>query len=308
VRRSGVTSSSLCGAGAGRWPAAAWAVLIGVGAGAAGCAHAPELPPPPPPKVSIGFCTGVAGLEEAKAAGFDYVELGVSAIARLPPLELEAALIRHRAIGLPTPVANGFLPAEVRVAGPEVDPDKQLAYVRVAFDRVVRFGVKLIVFGSPAARNVPAGFPRQEAMKQLVAFGKLIAPEAQRRGLVIGLEALRRQESNIVNTTAEALQVVRAVGHPSFQLTVDFYHLAIEKEDPAILLQAREHVRHLHFANPDGRVFPLDASEYDYYAFFENLRRIGYQGGLSVEARPKNGIARDGPISVGFLRAKIVGP
>ncbi len=271
------------------------------------CAHRPE-PPGPPPKVRIGLCTGVAGLAEAKAAGFDYVELGVSTIARLTPIELEAALIQHRAVGLPTPVANGFLPKEVRVTGPEVDPAQQLEYVRGAFDRVRRFGVRIIVFGSPAARNVPEGFSRPEAFRQLVAFGKLLAPEAASRGLVVTVEALRRQESNILNTTAEALELVQAVGHPSFQLMVDFFHLAIEKEDPAILLRARAHIRHFHFANPDGRVFPLDASEYDYYPFFASLYRMGFQGGMSIEARAKNGIARDGPIAVEFLRARISRP
>jgi D-psicose/D-tagatose/L-ribulose 3-epimerase len=271
------------------------------------CAHAP-LPPVPPPDVKIGRTTGVAGLEETKAAGFDYAELGVSAIARLTPVELEVALMHHRVIGLPTPVANGFLPAEVRVTGPQVDPARQLAYVRTAFDRMVRFGVKLIVFGSPAARNVPPGFSREEAWRQLVAFGKLIAPEAHRRGLVVCIEALRRQESNIINTSAEALQLVQEVGHPGVQLMVDFYHLAIEKEDPEILLRARDYIRHFHFANPNGRLFPLDASEYDYHPFFVNLRKIGFRGGLSVEASPPNGIERDGPITVGFLRARIAGP
>jgi D-psicose/D-tagatose/L-ribulose 3-epimerase len=287
-------------------PSRRWKVLACVGL-LASCAHTPE-PPAPPPKVAIGRCTGVAGLEETKAAGFDYAELGVSAIARMSPIELEAALIRHRATGLPTPVANGFLPAEVRVTGPDADPAKQLAYVRTAFDRVVRFGVKLIVFGSSGARNVPEGFPRETAWNQLVAFGKLIAPQAQARGLVVSIEPLRRQESNIINTAAEGLALVKAVNHPSFQLTVDFYHLAIEKEDPDILLRARDHIRHFHFANPNDRVFPLDASEYDYHKFFVNLRKIGFQGRLSVEARPKNGILHDGPRSVSFLRAAIVGP
>jgi D-psicose/D-tagatose/L-ribulose 3-epimerase len=258
--------------------------------------------------VAIGLCTGVVGLEAAREAGFDYAELEVAEIAGMSPVELEAALMRHRVVGLPTPVANGFLPAEVRVTGPAVDPARQLTYIRTAFDRVARFGVRLIVFGSSAARNVPAGFPREEAWKQLVAFGKLIAPEAQKRGLVVSVEALRRQESNILNTTAEALELVRAVAHPSFQLVVDFYHLAVEKEDPDVLLRAREHIRHFHFANPEGRLFPLDASEYDYHPFFVNLRKIGFQGGLSVEARPKNGIDRDGPATVTFLRARIAGP
>jgi D-psicose/D-tagatose/L-ribulose 3-epimerase len=255
--------------------------------------------------VKIGRTTSVMGLEETKAAGFDYAELGVSNIAKMSEEELAQALAKHKAVGLPTPVANGFLPGDLKLTGPAPDRDRQMAYVRKAFDRMARFGVKLIIFGSGNARNVPDGFSREEAWAQLVDFGKRIAPEAQARGLVVSIEPLRKKESNIINTAAEGLELVEAVGHPHFQLMVDFYHLASDGEDPDILLKAKDHIRHFHFANPNGRLFPLDASEYDYRRFFDNIRKIGFRGGLSVEAKPKNGIAQDGPKTVAFLRAQL---
>jgi sugar phosphate isomerase/epimerase len=76
-----------------------------------------------------------------------------------------------------------------------------------------------------------------------------------------------RQESNIINTAGEGFELVKAISDPNFELLIDFYHLASEKEDPAIILRAREHIRHLHMANPQGRVFPLKW-EFDYAPFF----------------------------------------
>jgi D-psicose/D-tagatose/L-ribulose 3-epimerase len=265
----------------------------------------PVAAAPTGPAVKIGRCTGVDGLEETKAAGFDYAELGVASIARMTDQEFDAALAKHKAVGLPTPVANGFLPAEVRVTGPDVNPEQQVKYVRQAFSRMARLGVKTIVFGSGPARNLPDGFPREQAWQQLVEFGKRIAPEAQYHGMVVSIEPLRKQESNIINTAAEGLKLVQEVAHPNFQLMVDFYHLAIEKEDPDILIKAKDHIRHFHFANPNDRVFPLQASEYNYDKFFQNIRKIGFRGGLSVEAKPKNGITQDGPRSVAFLRSAL---
>ena len=61
-------------------------------------------------KVLIGFCVGLKGLETAKAAGFDYVELGTTEIAALSDAEFEAALARVKQAGFPTPNANLFLP------------------------------------------------------------------------------------------------------------------------------------------------------------------------------------------------------
>ena len=95
--------------------------------------------------------------------------------------------------------------------------------------------------------------------------------------------------------------MVKAVGHPNFELLIDFFHLASEKEDPAIILEARDHIRHLHVANPRGRVFPQQWEEYDYAPFFANLRQIGYAGGISVEASSKD-VPTEAPRAITLLR------
>src|SRR5256885_7450926 len=102
------------------------------------------------------------------------------------------------------------------------------------------------------------------------------------------VEQLKSHETNIITAAAEGLKWVKAVDHPNFQLMVDFYHLASEKEDPRILVEARDHIRHFHIANPNKRVFPMSASEYDYAGFFQNLKKMGYHGRISVEAGTKN--------------------
>jgi sugar phosphate isomerase/epimerase len=257
-------------------------------------------------KVLVGYCVGLKGLEAAKAAGFDYVELGVTEIAGLSDADFDAALERVKQVGIPTPNANLFLPASMRLTGPQpLDPEQQMAYVQKAFARLNRLGVKIVCFGSGGARRVPEGFPMEEAFKQLVAFGKRIAPEARANGITVVIEPLRRQETNIINTAAEGLDLVKAVGDPNFQLLIDFYHLASEKEDPAIVLQAREYIRHLHMANPQGRVFPLKWDEFDYAPFFANLRKIGYAGRISVEASTKD-VPTEGPLAIALLRRAFV--
>jgi sugar phosphate isomerase/epimerase len=258
--------------------------------------------------VLVGYCVGLKGLETAKAAGFDYVELGVSEIAALSDADFDAALERVKQVGIPTPNANLFLPGSIRLTGPQApDPEQQMAYVRKAFARLNRLGVKIVCFGSGGARRVPEGFPKEEAFQQLVAFGKRIAPEARANGITVVIEPLRRQETNIINTTAEGFELVKAVGDPNFELLIDFYHLASEKEDPAIILQVREHIRHLHMANPQGRVFPLKWDEFDYAPFFANLRRIGYAGRISVEASSPD-IPTEGPLAIALLRRAFSGP
>ena len=258
-------------------------------------------------KVLIGYCVGLKGLEVAKAAGFDYVELGVTEIVALSDAEFDAAVEQVKKVGIPTPNANLFLPATFRLTGPDAaSPDEQMGYVRKAFPRLNRLGVRILCFGSGGARRVPDGFSKEDAFAQLVAFGKRIAPEARANGITIVIEPLRRQETNIINTTAEGLALVKAVNDPNFELLVDFFHLASEKEDPAIILEARDHIRHLHMANPQGRVFPQQWEEYDYAPFFANLRQIGYGGRMSIEGSSKD-VPGEAPRAIALLRRAFSG-
>ena len=158
----------------------------------------------------------------------------------------------------------------------------------------------MVVFGSGGARRVPEGFAKEDAFKQLVDFGRRAAREAKAHGITIAIEPLRKQESNIINTASEGLELVNAVGDPNFQLMIDFYHLASEQEDPAIVLRAKDHIRHLHVANPQGRVFPQKWEEFDYAPFFANLRAIGYDKRISVEGSTTD-LAAQGPVAVSLL-------
>lgn len=252
-------------------------------------------------KVQVGYCSTLKNIDAAKQAGFDYVELGTSEIAALSDDAFEKEVTHITQVGLPVPVTNLFLPAALKVTGPETHPDQQTAYVKRAFARLSRLGTEIVVFGSGGARRVPDGFPKADAFKQLVEFGKRIAPEARAHGLTIAIEPLRREETNIINSAAEGLELVAAIDHPNFQLMVDFYHLASEKEDPEIVVRASAHIRHLHMANPQGRVFPLHWDEYGYAPFFARLRTIGYDKRISVEASAKD-FPTEAPQAIALLR------
>jgi sugar phosphate isomerase/epimerase len=256
------------------------------------------------PRIQVGYCARLNEIEAAKAAGFDYLELRTSEIAELSDADYEVLAQRLKSLRIAVPVTFLFIPGSIKLTGPEIDIQNQMNYVRKALARVSRLGARIVVFGSGQARNVPEGFSKSEAFRQLVDFCKRIAPEARARKITIAIEPQRREECNIINTAAEALELIRAVNHPNIQLVIDFYHLAVEKEDALIILKARDNIRHLHMANPDGRVFPLKWDEYNYAPFFDNLRRIEYEGLISVEARSAE-FAKEAPQTIAFLRAAL---
>jgi D-psicose/D-tagatose/L-ribulose 3-epimerase len=250
--------------------------------------------------LTIGYCTG--NIAAAKAAGFDFAEVPVSEFMKLSDDGFETFAAGCRGNGLPVTAAYMFLPADLKVVGPEVHLEAVTNYFIKALDRCQRLGVKTIAWGSGASRRTPDGFSREEAFAQLVALAKYVAPEARKRGIVIVAEALRRAESNTINTAAEGLKWVEAVNDPNFQLLVDPFHMTQENEDVAIIVKAGKHIAHIHFSNPQGRGFPSSADTFDYTPFFRALHQIGYHGTISIEAKTGD-LAKDGPVAIKFIRA-----
>jgi D-psicose/D-tagatose/L-ribulose 3-epimerase len=253
------------------------------------------------PGKGIGYCGPLKDITAAKAAGFDYMEVRTSEVAALSDAEFERVAAQLKQLAFPTPAAYWFVPAEIKLTGPAIDKDRQMEYFHRALDRVARLGVRVIVFGSGGARQVPAGFAMEEAFRQLVDFGKRAGPEARKRNITIVIEPQRREECNIINNTAEALRWVEAVNDPNIQLMIDYYHFSVEKEDPAIILKVKDHLRHLHMADPNNRVMPLDWDEYNYAPFFAALRQIHYQNLIGLEASSTN-LPSDGPKTIALLR------
>ena len=254
---------------------------------------------------AFGAVNPLESVDTLARLGFDYIEPALSQTLALSPEALAAARSKLAASGIRVETMNWFLPgSDIKLTGPQVDPAAIRAYVEKSLALAESFGAKVIVFGSPGARTVPDGFPQEKARDQLKDFlrtcGDVI--QSRRYGMVIGIEALRRPETNIVNSIAESLKLAREVNHPKIRIIVDFYHLAFEHENPAVILGGRDMIVHLQIADPRERTFPVSAADEPRYAqFFTNLRKIGYTGRLSIEANSKD-LPADAKASLEFLK------
>lgn len=204
--------------------------------------------------------------------------------------------------GLPCPTSNNFFPTYFRLTGPEVDRDAVMDYARRALKRAEELGVRYQVFGSGPAKNVPEGFPMEEGYRQVVRLLQQVAPVARAHGVTIVIEPLRKAECNLINTFAEGVQLARDVDDPNVRVLVDFYHLTEEAEPVQHLLDdGREFLRHVHFANPNGRVFPARGDEADYRPFIDALNAVGYDLHVSCEAYAPHGFVQQAPIARKFF-------
>jgi sugar phosphate isomerase/epimerase len=258
----------------------------------------------------IGYCTNLIAtqidgtgrewIEKGKEIGFDYVELPLAQMMDLNDREFSSLKERVDSSGLKCEVCNNFFPGSIRLTGDAVDHGKIEEYLDKALGRAAQLGVKVIVFGSPKSKNVPEGYPMDKAWFQLVELLKAIDPLVRTRGITVVIEPLNKGESNIINTAAEGLQLAKAADRENIKLLIDYYHLAMEKEDPEIILDAGSYIKHIHFANPAGRVYPAEKVD-GYVRFVDLLKRIGYEERISIEAYSKD-FCHDAKRSVKILR------
>ncbi len=218
--------------------------------------------------------------------GFDYIEMGVS-----PHLQPERPAERvmpplQAAFAGPGPRPEAFnllLPGDLKVVGSEADPDRQGEYLESALARAGALGGQVVVFGSGGARHVPAGWPREEAGRQVLEFLQLAGDAAARHGLGVAIEALNRAESNHINSVAEASAVAREVAHPAVGVLSDLYHIMHDGQSYAETRAALPGLSHVHVAGL-GRRAPSARDLALLRGFFAVLRAGDYSGRISIEA------------------------
>lgn len=254
----------------------------------------------------VGICATPAEIAGLPDPPFDFIEGHVQHL--LLPEQPDAAFAPHAAATLdchrPTPAANCFLPADLKVTGPAVDHARLTRYTETAFRRAASIGLRTIVFGSAMARMMPEGWSGARGFEQYVEALTLVAPIAQRHGILVVVEPLNRGECNLVNTIDEGAEAVRRCGHPSVQLLVDVFHMLRNGESPDPIGRHAALVTHAHLAENEGRTEPGFHGE-DFRPFLRELRRAKRCKHLTIECNWTAGMPAGVAAAVAEVRRQL---
>ena len=225
-----------------------------------------------------------------KEMGYDYIDVPTNRLSILSDAEFAEGKRILEDCGLECRSCNDFMPMRFRVVGEELTPRKQLEeYFRRAFFRIGQngLGARVVVFGSPWCRTCPAGFPHETAFRQLAEFLGNIGEIARQEGLMIGVENSNRSETNMLNRLADIGRMTEQVRLPNVGILCDYYHLRFEEESPDEPLKYPGKIFHTHIAKLEKRAYVTDLDgEMPYMAeYAKALRAIGYEGGISTEAK-----------------------
>lgn len=156
-------------------------------------------------------------------------------------------------------------------------------YVRRLIDLCADFGSGVMVFGSPRQRSTVPGVSPREASEIFAAELAAVAPHAEGSGIQLLVEALSKNQTDVVNSLAEAVEIVREIGSPAVQTMFDT-HNAVDETEPHTVLIRRyfPYIAHVHVNENDGREPGMGS--YDFPRLLATLADLDYSGWLSVEA------------------------
>ena len=138
------------------------------------------------------------------------------------------------------------------------------------------------------------GMEEGEAIANTVAGLRRVAPYAEAHGINLNLELLnskRDHKGYQCDHTAWGLEVVLQVNCPRVKLLYDIYHMQIMEGDVIRTMLDNLHaIGHVHTAGNPGRNDLNDDQELNYRGICRALDKVGYEGYVGHEFRPKGDI------------------
>jgi L-ribulose-5-phosphate 3-epimerase UlaE len=103
------------------------------------------------------------------------------------------------------------------------------------------------------------------------------------KGVVLGLEVVNRYETNLVNTAAQAVELIGEIGEANVKVHLDSYHMHIEEAGLAQAVEtAGSHLGYVHIG--ESHRGDLGTGNVDFDQLFRALAKQGYTGPITFES------------------------
>ena len=153
-----------------------------------------------------------------------------------------------------------------------------------ALDNAAAAGAVRLVGPYHSALGVFSGQgPTEDEWKWGVDSMRQVAEHAETVGITLGVEALNRFETYLLNTHADSARFVREVDHPNARMMYDTFHANIEEKDIAQAIRDCSDVCALVHISENDRSTP-GTGNVDWDTNFNTLKEVGYDGWMVVES------------------------
>jgi sugar phosphate isomerase/epimerase len=225
-----------------------------------------------------------AGCEKAARLGFDAVEIFAPSAEALSVDRVRPVLDRHKLKLAGVGTGAGWVIHKLTLTSPGAAiRTRAREFIRSIVDAGGKLGAPTVV-GSMQGRWGD-GVSRELAMAWLTDALNDLADHARSHGVPLIYEPLNRYETNMVNTQAEGVALLKSLKTDNVTLLADLFHMNIEEVDLAAAIRASAAaIGHVHLADSNRR--PAGNGHTDLASIASALRDIGYGGYVSAECLP----------------------
>lgn len=223
----------------------------------------------------------ILGYDMMRRIGYDYIEASVGVVTDLSEAQLRDLSQRAKDGSFNLRYCNCFIPGRISLYD---SPEKDIHdFVDEAMRRFDLLKVRSVVFGSGTARRCPDGMEIEKSMEKITAFLTYCNKVGEHYGIKTVIENLNRNETNILNTVKESVDLVRALGLPYVVVLADLFHMTMEQEDTQVLTDDCDMISHIHVAEAPGRVYPGKLAGAYFAECVDKLHTGGFDRDVSVE-------------------------
>ena len=150
--------------------------------------------------------------------------------------------------------------------------------------RAAALGGKICVIGSGGSRKIPDEFDFDAGYDQFAKVLSIAGDIAAEYGITIVVEPLQADETNLINTVEQGIEIVKKVNKSNVKALADFYHVYRSGETLDAIRHNDGWLAHLHLARAnDDREMPYDEDISKIEEWANAVKESGYTGNLSLE-------------------------
>jgi D-psicose/D-tagatose/L-ribulose 3-epimerase len=216
----------------------------------------------------------------AAAIGYDVIETPIFDPAATNLQHTRDLLKQHKL----TPSVSLGLTAETDISSADAAiSGAGTARLHKVVDATAFIGGTIVagVIGSAWQKYLVA--PTDAGYRNAVSGIREVAREARKKGVTLAVEVVNRFESNLLNTAAQGVRFVDAVGEDNVGIHLDTFHMHIEEADTAAAIRACGPALRYFHVNENHRGY-LNTGSIDFAPIFRALVETQYAGVISFEA------------------------
>jgi sugar phosphate isomerase/epimerase len=236
----------------------------------------------------LSFFGNTNEIDAIAAAGYDCIEMQVNWIMKLEETEFRKASQHLKDSPLVCEVLDNPVPLDQVIADESFNLEFYRNYLTVGADRAAKLGVKYYIFGNGKTRSLPTSGDIEAAREKNLTFMRMMADIVAKRGITILIEPLAPRVSNVIQSIPEALEYIKIVGKSNIGTFLDYRWFLAQNHPLQDIEKYSQYITHVHIDNPTTefpkRLIPRMDDGHDYSPFFQALKKINYNGIISIEA------------------------